>query len=155
VRKQARGMTTTELIAPLEAPGALAPGRPPDPSAAAGQASDAPFHARSSALEHPAHDERLGELVPLISVVPGQGPLIILLAGPLVLFALALTGPFLLLLTLVVLLVACAILVALAVAIVASPYLLVRRFGRHRLPRTHRSAPAAQFVPVDSGRGPS
>lgn len=148
-------MTTAELIAPLDAPHGVEPGRPPDPSDAAEPASDAPFHARSSALEHPAHDEGRGELVPLVGVVPGFGPPIIVLAGPLVLFALAITGPFLLLLTLVVLLVACAVLVALAGAIVASPYLLVRRFGRHRLARAHRSAPAARFVPVDAGRGPA
>jgi hypothetical protein len=93
--------------------------------------------------------------VELIGAVPGEGPPLILLAAPLVLFALALTGPFLLLLTLVVLLVACAVLVALAGAIVASPYLLVRRLGRRRLPRARRSAAVAQFVPVDSGRGPA
>jgi hypothetical protein len=151
--EQARGMTTTELIGPLDAPDVAEPGRPSGPSPSPMQASDAPFDARSSALEHPAHDERLGELFALASVVPGFGPPIILLAGPLVLFALALAGPFLLLLTLVVLLVACAVLVALAGAIVASPYLLVRRFGRHRRARAHGSAPAVRFVPVDSGRG--
>jgi hypothetical protein len=153
VPEQARGMTTTELTGPLDAPDEVELGRPRDPSHAPRQASDAPFHARSSALEHPAHGERLGEPVALIGVPPGEGPPIILLAAPLVLFALALTGPFLLLLTLVVMLVACAVIVALAGAIVASPYLLVRRFGSHPLARTHRSAAAAQFVPVDSGRG--
>jgi hypothetical protein len=146
-------MSTTELITPLDAPVGVEPGRPRDPSEAAGRASDAPFHARSAASEHAAHDERLGEIVPLIGADPGYGPPVILLAGPLVLFALALAGPFLLLLTLVLLLVACAVLVALAGAIVASPYLLVRRFGGHRLPRKHRRPAAVQFVPVDSGRG--
>jgi hypothetical protein len=151
--EQARGMTTTELIGPLDAPDGVEPGRPPGSSHAAELASAAPFHARSSALEHPAHDGGLGELVSLIGVVAGEGPPIILLAGPLVLFALALTGPFLLLLAYVAVLVACAVLVVLAGAIVASPYLLVRRFRGHRLPRARRSAPAARFVPVDSGRG--
>jgi hypothetical protein len=70
------------------------------------------------------------DLDPVVGVVPGEGPAIILLAGPLVLFALALTGPFLLLLTLAALVVACAVLLALAGAVIASPYLLVRRFGR-------------------------
>lgn len=45
------------------------------------------------------------------------------------LFALALAGPFLLLLTLVVLFVACVVLVAVAGAIVATPYLLIRRLA--------------------------
>ena len=153
--EQARGMTPTELIGPPEAPDEVDRGGPSDPSPAPKHASDAPFDARSSALEHPARDEGLRELVPLISVVPGEGPLVILLAGPLVLFALALAGPFLVLLTFAVLLVACALLVALAGAIVASPYLLVRRLGGYRLRPTRPSAPPARFIPVDSGRRPA
>jgi hypothetical protein len=145
-------MSTTELIGALDAPDGVHPTRTSEPSIAAGRASESPFHGRPSAFELPAHDERLGALGPLIGAVAGEGPPIVLLAGPLVLFALALAGPFLLLLTLVALLVACAVLVALASAIVASPYLLVRRIRRHRLPREHQTAPAAQFVPVDSGR---
>jgi hypothetical protein len=116
-------MTTTELIGPPDA-----------------------------ASERPARDGMLEEIVPLIDIIPGYGPPI-LLAGPLVLFALALAGPFLVLLTLVLLLAACVFLVALAGAIVASPYLLVRRFGGQRQPRTHRNAAAVHFVPVESGRG--
>ena len=91
----------------------------------------------------------------LLGVVPQAGPPIFLLAVPLVLFALLLAGPALLLLTLVVLLLACAALVTLAGAIVASPFLLARRLGRHRLARTPRSAPAARFVPVGSRQGPA
>lgn len=125
-------MTTTELIGAPDAPHGVDPGTLP-------------------AFAHPPHDERRGALAPLVGAVPGEGPSILLLAAPLVLFALALAGPFLLLLTLVVALVACAALVALAAAVVASPYLLVRRIGRH----VHRSAPAARLVPVESGRGPA
>jgi hypothetical protein len=69
-----------------------------------------------------------------------------------VLFALALAGPFLLLLTFAVLFAAGVVLVAVAGAIVASPYLLVRRFGRDRVPGAHRTAQVSRFVPVDSGR---
>lgn len=148
-------MTTTELIGPPEAPDGVERGGRSDPSQAHMQASGAPLHVRSSARDNPARDEGLGELVALINVIPGEGPAIILLAGPLVLFALALAGPFLVLLTFVVLLIACALLVALAGAIVASPYLIVRRLGRHRLRRTRQSAPAARFVPVNAGRGPA
>jgi len=122
-------MTTTELIGRTDAPDGAVPGP-----------------------AHPAHDAGLAELDPLLGVVPGEGPVIALLAGPLVLFGLALTGPFLLLLTLAALLVACIALVALAGAIAASPFLLARRLGRHRLPRAHRSAPTAHLVPVDSAR---
>jgi hypothetical protein len=125
-------MPTTDLNRPPDARHGVDPGRPPDLSDAA--------------------EEAVAELGPLVGAVPGEGPPILLLAGPLVLFALALTGPFLLLLTLAALLVACGLLVALVGAVVVSPYLLVRRLGRHRLPRAHRNVPVAHFVPVDSGR---
>jgi len=103
----------------------------------------------------PAHDEGPEEIVPLIGVVPQAGPPVLFVAAPLVLFALVLSGPFLLVLTLGALLAACAVLVAVAGALVASPYLLVRRLGGHGLARAHRSAPAVQLVPVDSPRGPA
>jgi hypothetical protein len=111
--------------------------------------------ATTELIRPPAHDDGLGGLDPLVGAVPGEGPPIILLAGPLVLFTLALAGPFLLLLTLVMLLVAGAVLVALAGAIIASPYLLVRHCRAYRLRRAHRSVTAAQFIPVGSGRGPA
>ena len=78
-------------------------------------------------------DEGPEELFELAGVIPGEGPPIILLAAPLVLFGLALAGPFLLLLTLAAVVVAGAVLLALAAAVVASPYLLVRRLR----PRAH------------------
>jgi hypothetical protein len=66
------------------------------------------------------------DISPLLEAVPVAGPPAVLLAGPLVLFALVLAGPVALLITIVVVLaVAAALLVALA-AIVASPYLLFR-----------------------------
>ena len=122
-------MTTTELM-----------GRP----AAPGRAS-----------EHPTDDDGPGAFLALIGVVPVAGPPLVFVAGPLVLFALLISGPVLLVLTLAVALVACAALVAVAGAIVASPYLLVRYLGRHRLARAHRSAPAAQLIPIGLRRGPA
>lgn len=100
----------------------------------------------------PALDDGPGAILALIGVVPVAGPPLVFMAGPLVLFALLLAGPALLVLTLVAALVACAALVAVAGAIVASPYLLVRSLGRHRLARAHRSAPAARLVPVGALR---
>jgi hypothetical protein len=97
----------------------------------------------------PSHDAPQ-DIVSLLGFVPQAGPPILLLAVPLVLFALLIAGPVLLLLTLVVLLLGCAALVALAGAIVASPFLLARRLRRHRPARTPRSAPAARFVPIGS-----
>ncbi len=93
----------------------------------------------------------------LLGVVPVAGPPAVLLAAPLVLFALLIAGPALLLLTFVVVLVACVALVALAGAVVASPFLLARRLRRHRpapapAPRAVR---AARFVPLGSRREPA
>jgi hypothetical protein len=66
------------------------------------------------------------DISPLLEAVPVAGPPAVLLAGPLVLFALLLAGPVALLATLVVVLAAVVALVAALAAIVASPYLLVR-----------------------------
>ena len=101
-----------------------------------------------------APDEgELGAFTAVVGVVPVAGPPAVLVGGPLVLFALLLTGPFVVILTVVVLLVACGALVTLAGAIVVSPYVLVRHFGRHELPRAQRHTPGARLVEADSRRG--
>ena len=102
----------------------------------------------------PPHDDAQ-DIVSLLGFVPQAGPPVVFLAVPLMLFALLITGPALLLLTLVVLFVACAALVALAAAAVASPFLLARHLGRRRRARTPRSVPAARFVPLRARRGPA
>jgi hypothetical protein len=66
------------------------------------------------------------DISPLLEAVPVAGPPAVLLAGPLVLFALLLAGPVALLVTLVVVAAAVAALLAVIAAIVASPYLLFR-----------------------------
>ena len=114
------------------------------------QLIDGPISTSAQPLHDPPQD-----IASLLGFVPQAGPPILLLAVPLVLFALLLAGPALLLLTLVVLFLACAALVALAGAIVASPFLLARRLGRHRPARTPRRATAARFVPVGSRQGPA
>jgi hypothetical protein len=76
-----------------------------------------------SDAEFPPLEERLEEIVPLVCFVPVAGPPAIFLVGPWVLFALMLTGPFLLLVTFVLAGVA---VVAIAAPILAPPYLLVR-----------------------------
>src|SRR4051812_38794564 len=65
----------------------------------------------------------LGEIVPLIDVIPLYGPPAVFLAGPWLLFGLVLAGPFALLMTIVIALLAAGLLI---VAIAAPPYLLVR-----------------------------
>jgi hypothetical protein len=83
----------------------------------------------------PTFGEMLEETVSLLEVIPVYGPPIILVAGPWLIVALMLAGPFAVLLTLVVLLVAAAALVALTGAILAAPFLLVARLLRRREPR--------------------
>lgn len=103
--------------------------------------------------ESPSGGDMVREVLALTDVVPVAGPPAILLAGPLVLFALMLAGPFVLLLTLAALVVGAAALVALAGAILASPYLLVCHLrSRRAAARASASAPASQVVSVQSGR---
>ena len=135
-------MTTTELI------------KPPDGSHAAEPSRDARADARPSSSERPTCGEILREIVPLVGVVVVAGPPVVLLAGPLVLLALMVTGPFVLVLTLVAVLIGSTGLVALIGAILASPYVLVRHLrerparGHSSLgapaPRVHSAAPAIQ-----------
>jgi hypothetical protein len=115
-------MNTTDLISPPRAPGA------------------------------PTDRETAAEAVALAEVIPGYGPPFLGLAGPWLLFVLALAGPFALVFTLVAVLVAAALLVALAGAILASPYLLVRHLRRHRTVHAAIRAPAVQLVPARSQR---
>jgi hypothetical protein len=129
-------MNTTELI------------RPP-----AASPSDAGHNASTSASEHPTFREMLAELIPLIGAVAGYGPPVIFLAGPWLLIALMLSAPFAFLLTLVVvMLVAATVLVALPAAILAAPYLLIRRHRRYRARGAFSDDHAAQLVPLGSTR---
>jgi hypothetical protein len=94
------------------------------------------------ASESPSFGDLLTEVLPWGRV---------LLAVPVVLLVLMLSGPFLFLVTIVVALVAVAMLVALAGAILASPYLLVRHIHGRLAERRHsaaRSQSGAGSVPV-------
>jgi hypothetical protein len=138
-------MNTTELIRPPAAPGRGV------------RQTDAGHDASSSASERPTFREMLAEITPLIGAVPGAAPPpVIFLAGPWLLLALMLSGPFAFLVTLVVfMVVAATVLVALTavvLAIVAAPYLLVRRLRGHRARHAFSSDRAAQLVPVESPR---
>jgi membrane protein implicated in regulation of membrane protease activity len=111
----------------------------------------------SAVHDLPAFGEMLAELLSLIFVVVVAGPPVVLLAGPLVIGALMLAGPFALaatgVLVVVLALIALAALVALARAVVATPSLLVRRYRGLRGRRAHRGAPAEQLVVVESRHG--
>jgi hypothetical protein len=134
-------MNTTEQIRP---PAAL--GRATSPG-------DARRNASTAVSEDRTFGEMLAEVIPLIGAVAGYGPPVILLAGPWVLLALVLSGPFAFLLTLVVvMLVAPTVLVALTAAILAAPYLLIRRLSTFRAHRAFSNDHAVQLVPVGSTR---
>jgi hypothetical protein len=113
-------MTSTQLI------------NPPGGSHAAEPSREARAAAHPSSSEHPGRGDVLREIVPVVGVVAVAGPPVVLLAGPLVLFALIVAGPFLLMLTFVALLMASTVVVALIGAILASPYLLVRHVRERR-----------------------
>jgi hypothetical protein len=130
-------MTTTELIRQPRDP------RPPEPG------SDA----RTGSHTEPSFGDVLAETVPLIGAVPVYGPPIILLAGPWLLLALVLAGPFALLLTFVAVLVAAAAVVALIAAVVAAPYLLVRRVRRYRTDHASLRLSAPPLVTPESRWG--
>jgi hypothetical protein len=121
-------MTTHELITPPRAPS------PPEPWSAA--------HAASA---DPTVREMVDEISPLAGVVPVYGPPVVLLAGPWLLLSLALAGPFALALTLVALLVAAAALVGLIGAVLAAPYLLVRRLRSQRAAHVSMRVPAPRL----------
>ena len=93
----------------------------------------------------PTLGDMVAEIVPLVGTVYVAGPPVLVAWAGTVLFALLLAGPFALLVTLVVALAAAAGLVTLAGAILATPYLLIRHFGRrlaerHHVSRTERAA---------------
>jgi hypothetical protein len=107
-------VTTTALIQPSQPPNAEEPwgeGRPARPSPAS---------------ERPPAVAMLEEILPLIGVVAFAGPPVVLLAGPWLLLALLLIGPFALLLTVVIVGLLAALLVFALAALAATPYLLVR-----------------------------
>jgi hypothetical protein len=123
-------MQTTELITPPRAP------------SAAESLPDARRHV----------GDVVAETGPPIGAIAGYGPPVIALAGPWLLFVLALVGPFALVFTFVLLLVAATLLVLLAGTILASPYLLVRHVRRRRTGHVSVSSPALQLVPAHAQR---
>jgi hypothetical protein len=130
VPEDAGDMTATELI------------NPPEGSPAAEPSRDARADAHPSSSEIPTRGEILRAIVPVVGVVVVAGPPVVLLAGPLVLFALIVAGPFVLVLTLVALLIGSTVLVVLVGAILASPYLIVRQLRERRVAVQSFSVPA-------------
>jgi hypothetical protein len=128
-------MTSTALIEP-----------PAPPSA------DTPTSCRPNS-QAPTLGQMVRAILPAICIPFVEGPPVLLVAAPPVLFGLLLVGPFVVLVTVVlftvVALVAAAGLVALAGAIVASPYLLIRHVREHRRVHTHIGAPAGQLVALE------
>ena len=110
-------------------------------------ASPTPRNARPAASESSTFREMLDETFPLIGVVPVHGPPIIVLAVPWLLLVLMLAGPFTVLVTFGVLLVAVAALVGLIGALLAAPYLVVRRLRRSWARHASLRTPVPPLVP--------
>jgi hypothetical protein len=101
----------------------------------------------ASPSERPSFGDLVRELVPLAEAIAGYGPPVIVLAGPWVLLALVLAGPFAFLLTLLAaMLLVATLAVGITAAIVAGPYLLIRRVRTARARRAVRHDRAPQLV---------
>jgi hypothetical protein len=99
----------------------------------------------SPAPHDPTLDEPIEEIAPLVGVVGGYGPPVLLLAVPWVLMGLIVAGPFTLLLTFAAVAIAVVMLLAaLTAAVVVAPYLLVQRLRRHASRRPVALSPAAR-----------
>jgi hypothetical protein len=134
-------MNITEPITPPVAPFRAAP------QSAGGH------NASPSASEHPTCREMLTETIPLIGAIAGYGPPVIFLAGPWLFFGLIMGGPLAWLFALVaVMIVAATILAALTAAILAAPFLLIRRLRRHPARQAFSNDHAVRLVPVESPR---
>jgi hypothetical protein len=97
-------------------------------------------------IRQPTAGAMLDEVEPLIGAIPFYGPPIVLIAGPWILLALLLAGPFALLMTIAVALLAAGLLIVAIAAVVASPYLLVRHLRSAHAPV---SLPANQPAAAD------
>jgi hypothetical protein len=104
------------------------------------------MNSRLPTQDPPTVGEILTDVDPVIGTVFVAGPPLIPACTVSVLFGLLLAGPFALFATLVVAIVAAWALVALVVAILASPFILVRRLRAHRADRAV-SAPDPQPAP--------
>jgi hypothetical protein len=125
---------------------------PPPPASATTPWSDVPGAAASSPTELPTFGEMLEDVLPVIGVVVVAGPPVVFVAGPWLLLALMLSGPFALLVAFVLVgLVTVALLVTLA-AILAAPYVLVRRLHRRYRASQGIGVPATQFASLHSPR---
>jgi hypothetical protein len=102
-----------------------------------------------SCLRIPTVAALLGETVSLICFVAMYGPPVVFLAAPWLLLGLILSGPFALVVTLVVTLLAATALVGGIGAILATPYLIIRR---QRAAHASIARPAAARVPVELRR---
>ena len=113
---------------------------------------DARVHDRAAASERPTVGELLQRVVPGIFFVPVAGPPVILLLGPWLLLVLLIIPPAALLITLVLVLVVGAAALAALGALIASPYLLVRRLLARQPGLRHRFA-VTQYIPTTQAKG--
>jgi hypothetical protein len=97
------------------------------------------------ALRPPTVGAMLGETVSLICTVAIYGPPVVFVAAPWLFLGLILSGPFALVVTLVLALLAATALVGAVGALLATPYLLLRRYREV-------AAPATAHVPVQLRR---
>jgi hypothetical protein len=125
---------------------------PPPLASATAPWSDVAGAAPLTRTERPTFGEILDDVLPVIGVIFVAGPPVVFLAAPWLLLALMLSAPFALLVAFVVVaLVAVALLVTLA-AVLAAPYVLVRRLRRSYRAAQPVTVPAARVASLHSPR---
>lgn len=92
---------------------------------------DRPGRQGSASPERPTLGETLVETAPLFGAPAFFGPPITVVLGPWLLLVLVLVGPFALILTFLLFLAVVVCLLAVLLAVLASPYLLIRRVRAH------------------------
>jgi hypothetical protein len=129
-------ITTKHATAAALSPSAIEPRRDDRPSA--------PLPASGC----PTFGEIIDEILPLIGVVFVAGPPVIFIAGPWLLLALMLSGPFALLVAFGAVMVVAAVLLATLAGIFAMTLILVRRLQRTYRMSTALGVPRAHAAPV-------
>ena len=106
---------------------------------------------RPSCPDHLTWAEALGATVPLISAPAYFGPPVVFLLGPWLLLALLIIPPAAVLITLVLIVLLAAALLAALGALIASPYLLVRRLRARHLGSIRGERPVKGFLRPNVG----
>lgn len=123
------------------------------PPQSASPRSIAPRQRGSDSADRPSWGEVFAQTASLVGVPAFYGPPIIFLLGPWLLLVLLLIGPFALIVTILIAFAVAAGLLVGLVAVIASPYLLIRRLRAHGVPHPKPRAPLHLFRKARASSG--